>query len=262
MEAESDQFATWSGELYFELHRGTYTTHAEVKRANRELELLLREAELWCSVRPDPWANYPAAELDVAWKELLTHQFHDILPGTSINWVYADTAAAHARVREVASAAVDRALAALAATVDTDGTEQPILLFNAAPADRQEVVVIDGGAAVVAVVGPDGEAGAVQRLHDGRAAFVASLPALGYARYDLRTGGGWFNDPRDVVEAGDGFVDNGVLRVGWDGDGVLTSVFGREAGRELVARGQRLHVLQLLDGRPNRWAAWDCRLFT
>ena len=84
---EADDLPVWVGELYLEAHRATLTTHAEVKLANRRAEEALRAAELWSVAasldrRPD---------LDRAWKLLLLHQFHDILPGSSIHWVYEDT---------------------------------------------------------------------------------------------------------------------------------------------------------------------------
>ncbi|HEY8839171.1 MAG TPA: alpha-mannosidase, partial [Candidatus Dormibacteraeota bacterium] len=81
---ESHDLTTWVGELYFELHRGTYTSQARTKLLNRRAEHALREAEMW-SVAAG--RDYPAKELDSAWKTLLTNQFHDILPGSSIDWV-------------------------------------------------------------------------------------------------------------------------------------------------------------------------------
>jgi alpha-mannosidase len=103
-DVDADELAVWAGELYLEYHRGTYTTSAMSKRENRTLELLLREAELWSSVsgRGGGWASYPAVDLDQAWKDLLLLQFHDVLPGTSIHWVYEDSAEIYARVRAVA----------------------------------------------------------------------------------------------------------------------------------------------------------------
>ncbi|HKW07698.1 MAG TPA: alpha-mannosidase [Candidatus Dormibacteraeota bacterium] len=84
--AMAHDVATVSGELYFELHRGTYTTQARTKWWNRRAQTVLREAEMW-SVAAGIDAR---KDLDVAWKTLLLNQFHDILPGSSIDWVYED----------------------------------------------------------------------------------------------------------------------------------------------------------------------------
>ena len=138
-EAESDlttagdDAGAWVGELYLEFHRGTYTTSAMSKRENRSLELLLREAELWCATAG---STYPAASLDVAWKDLLLLQFHDVLPGTSISWVYDDSRRIYGEVRTAAQAAVDMGAAALLDDVDTTGMRDPVALLNAAPVEQ------------------------------------------------------------------------------------------------------------------------------
>jgi alpha-mannosidase len=87
LEAEPAERPVVVGELYFEYHRGVYTTQAFVKRGNRKSELGLRDAEFLATVRG---GGYPRAELDRLWKLLLLQQFHDILPGSSITLVYDD----------------------------------------------------------------------------------------------------------------------------------------------------------------------------
>ena len=90
-EAEYVDAPVWRGELYFEMHRGTYTSQARTKWGNRRGELALRELEVWTALDPEP----PLADLERLWKTLLLHQFHDIIPGSSIAWVHDDTEAAH-----------------------------------------------------------------------------------------------------------------------------------------------------------------------
>ena len=87
--AEIPHPAVWVGELYLELHRGTLTSQHATKALHRWAEHALVEAELWAatdSVRTG--AAYPKAELDRLWESVLLHEFHDILPGTSIAWVH------------------------------------------------------------------------------------------------------------------------------------------------------------------------------
>jgi alpha-mannosidase len=84
---EDGEHPVVAGELYFEYHRGTYTTQAFVKRGNRRAEQGLHDAELLAVARG---GAYPRAELDRLWKLLLLQQFHDILPGSSIRLVYED----------------------------------------------------------------------------------------------------------------------------------------------------------------------------
>lgn len=133
----------WAGELYLELHRGTYTSQAKTKQGNRHSESLLREAELWAAtaaVRSSTYV-YPYEELEELWKTVLLHQFHDILPGSSIAWVHREARETYARVRAGLDRVIDGAQAALAG--DGDRT----VVFNGAPHARGGVPA--GGAAAV-----------------------------------------------------------------------------------------------------------------
>jgi alpha-mannosidase len=109
-EARGDEVPRWVGELYFEMHRGTFTSQADAKRGNRVGERLLRDAELWSALTL-PAGRWPRAELERLWRTLLTLQFHDILPGSSIAWVYEETRRGHAEVAAGAQALSDAALA-------------------------------------------------------------------------------------------------------------------------------------------------------
>ena len=89
----------WAGELYLEIHRGTYTSQAAIKQGNRRSEHLLREAELWSATAAvRGLLDYPSEELERLWKTVLLHQFHDILPGSSIAWVHREARATYAAV--------------------------------------------------------------------------------------------------------------------------------------------------------------------
>ena len=118
--AEAHDLAVERGELYFELHRGTYTTQARVKRLNRRAQDALREAEMWSVAA----GQYPREELDTSWKTLLLNQFHDILPGSSIDWVYADAEHDLAGVVGVAETMATDAIARIA------GDGERIAVFN------------------------------------------------------------------------------------------------------------------------------------
>ena len=96
----------WYGELYLELHRGTLTSQAAMKRGNRRSEHLLRAAELWAATAAVAGrGGVSVRRLRAAWRTVLLHQFHDILPGSSIGWVHREarqtyeTLAADARMR-------------------------------------------------------------------------------------------------------------------------------------------------------------------
>ena len=118
----------WVGELYLELHRATYTSQAKMKQGNRRSEHLLREAELWCAAASIyRGLDYPHETLDRIWKTVLLHQFHDILPGSSIAWVHREARETYAAIQAELESLIAKALGALAGEGDTE------LVFNAAP---------------------------------------------------------------------------------------------------------------------------------
>ena len=113
-EAEYTNLPVWVGEMYLEMHRGTYTSQAKTKRGNRRSEHLLREAELWCAtaaVRTAGEFAYPAAELKRLWQLVLLQQFHDILPGSSIAWVHQDAERNYEAIAEALEAIISRSRA-------------------------------------------------------------------------------------------------------------------------------------------------------
>lgn len=164
-EAEYANPAVWVGELYLELHRATLTSQAKTKQGNRRSEHLLREAELWAAtaaVRTD--FEYPAADLDRLWKTVLLHQFHDILPGSSIAWVHREAEATYTRVAAELSAIIERAQWALG------GERSGSHVFNPAPHAWRGV--------------PAGGAGPVV---PGRGATVTERPDGGFVLANDRT---------------------------------------------------------------------------
>ncbi|WP_130178449.1 glycoside hydrolase family 38 C-terminal domain-containing protein [Cryobacterium sp. SO1] len=128
-EASYPQPPVWSGELYLEFHRGTYTSQAKTKSGNRRSEHLLREAELWATAATlRTGAAYPHERIEAAWQTVLLNQFHDILPGSSIAWVHQVAEASYAAVRGELEDVISQALAALAGP---DAAEP--VVFNASP---------------------------------------------------------------------------------------------------------------------------------
>ena len=119
--AESHDLTTSAGELYFELHRGTYTSQSRTKRLNRQAQQALKEAEMWSVAAGES----PQGELDALWKSLLLNQFHDILPGSSIDWVYEEAERDLSRVADDANSIADVAVKSIA------GAGERYAIFNA-----------------------------------------------------------------------------------------------------------------------------------
>ncbi|MFF4301627.1 alpha-mannosidase [Streptomyces sp. NPDC001601] len=145
-EAEYPDPPVWVGELYLELHRATLTSQAQTKRGNRRSEHLLREAELWAATAAVRTGfPYPYEELDRIWKTVLLHQFHDILPGSSIAWVHREARETYVRLAGELEDVIGAAQRALAG----EGTRE--LVFNSAPHARRGVPA--GSASAQAVQG-------------------------------------------------------------------------------------------------------------
>ncbi|MFB7882742.1 alpha-mannosidase [Microbacterium sp. NPDC056057] len=141
-EAEYPDAPVWSGEMYLELHRGTYTSQARTKRGNRRSEQLLHEAELWATTAAVcAGVPYPADELRRIWERVLLLQFHDILPGSSIAWVHREAERDYAAIASELTAVIERSLTALVGDGDVE------LVANALPTAVDGVPALGIGAA-------------------------------------------------------------------------------------------------------------------
>ncbi|MGH9299386.1 MAG: alpha-mannosidase, partial [Acidimicrobiales bacterium] len=275
----------WVGELYLERHRGVQTTQARSKLGNRRCENLLREAELWTAAAFDgEEADEAAALLERAWQTVLLHQFHDILPGSSIHWVHDDSRRAYADVEDLLGGLIARSIARLAgrpsrfadsapadstptgealapevATGDELGT---VVLFNAATDDRRGIVELDlddlglSGEPTTAV-SQHGEELAVQQTSGSRLILCAAAPGSGWSSYKLKR-----TRRADQGEPAARALDvrtltNGLVTLAMDENGFVTSLFDHMHEREAIARGQRANAFQLHRDLPNDADAWD-----
>lgn len=248
-----DEFPVWDGELYYENHRGTYTSQAFVKKNNRRGEFMLRSAETAaCAAEIMRGVDYPAEEIESIWKILLVNQFHDILPGSSIHEVYENTRMEYAQMNERGEkllADADHVLFPV-----NDGKKITVVnCLNFANTGRVEIPVSDG---IYGAVAPDGKA-AVSAVNEKDGArllsFIAeSVPSVGFASYmltDKKYGG------EKRVKAEKTLLENEILKAVLDENGELVSVFDKENGREvLCGKGNALTVYQ---DKPIHESAWN-----
>lgn len=199
---------------------------------------------------------YPYDALDRLWKTVLLHQFHDILPGSSIAWVHREARDTYAAVAAELTGITGTALGALGAAgapgaleaAETAAAGVPVV-FNASPYDRDEIVTLPAA-------GPGSGPGT-----GGPTEVAVHVPALGSAA--VRPGGEDSATPppapvqADSDAGGTVTLDNGLLRVAVDADGLLASVRDLHAGREVLAPGARGNLLQLHPDHPNKYDAWD-----
>jgi alpha-mannosidase len=263
----------WSGEMYFERHRGVQTTQARGKLGNRRCENLLREAELWAALGlAEAAATSGASRLEHAWRTLLLHQFHDILPGSSIHWVHDDALAAHADVAAIASEVIGEATGAMAAGVGLpreppDGYLGSVLVLNPATGERREVASVDIAAADMlevpaAAVDAEGRVRPVQDAGNGIVRVPVQVAGSGWGRLDFVAGTPTGVAIEHPVEVSARRLSNGLVSLTLDEDGLVTSLDDLVTGREILEAGLRGNLFQLHHDLPSHFDAWDVDLHT
>ncbi|NLD26533.1 MAG: alpha-mannosidase [Acholeplasmataceae bacterium] len=100
LNTKRENLPRYHGELYLEKHQGTYTTQGRNKYYNRKIEYALQDLEALAAFAHTKGYSYPQEELDRWWKEILLYQFHDIIPGSSINRVYEESRARYQIILE------------------------------------------------------------------------------------------------------------------------------------------------------------------
>lgn len=243
---------TYVGELYFSAHRGTYTAQAAIKQWNRKNELALREMELWASAAVWEGWTYPLERADALWKRLLLHQFHDILPGSSIARVYQEAERAHEEIFQGAEAIRTSALDAL---TGRSPEENAVTVFNSLSFPRRALVSLPEAFAEGACLA-DGTPVPAARTEEGVKALV-DLPSCGAVSLRPGTGVPPEAAPAATVRKTEaGFVlENGQVRALVDGRGEVVSFVLKESGREFAAAPMnRFHLYKDV---PRRFDAWD-----
>lgn len=242
----------WEGELYFEYHRGTLTSMARNKRANRKSELGLMDLEL-LSVLAAPDVAYPQEALDAMWKVVLLNQFHDILPGSSIHEVYEVTKEEYARLAEQLTAMTTACRKAIA------GSGEAVTIFNTTGRTRDDIVNL-GDLAGSVLMDSDGVVYPIQRTKDGSIAFVQNLPSKGYKSFTV-------SDTASVVArapftlVGERQLETPFYTVTLDEQGLFTSIYDKENDREVVQQGQRANLLRMYEDKPIYFDNWDIDIY-
>jgi len=220
IEKNADQYRDWHGELYFERHQGTYTSMAKQKKWNRTLEQDLHTLEWLSSLG----GTYPRDWLYEAWQDVMLYQFHDCLPGSAIDRVYAQTQARYAQLHLEALHRIEEQKQFLAAGLNADGMEKPVAVFNPAPVDRTEYLERDGRELPV------------------------SVPAYGIAVVDLGKA-----QPITRTDRQGRILENDWIRLSFCVDGTVDSLYDKCAERELLPAGQRGNRLVCFPDENTHW---------
>lgn len=254
----------WDGELYLEYHRGTYTSQANNKRANRKSEILYHDAE-WMSALADVLMGqnqYP--DLSKGWKLILLNQFHDVLPGSSIRQVYEDSAEEYQQVADIGIQAFERAQQTILGNIRAE--HDSVVVFNSLSWPRNEVIELPWSAELAGkTLAAEGDQPLlIQLVEDGNAGQsvlveAVNIPSCGYRAYPLvkveRQKG-----TNEIVITPD-LLENRYYRIRLNERGQMTSLFDKENRREVLASGERGNVFQAFEDRPMAFDAWDIDAF-
>ena len=263
MATYGDKLGTWDGELYFELHRGTYTTQAAMKRWNRRAEEAFRAAEMllaaaYLACPPSCGENgctcgagYPAEQMLDLWKRLLINQFHDIIPGSSIHRIYAEQVP---RVQKVVERL--KALQQTAALRLLEKAGDAVTFFNPSSTPYAGVVALPEG--WTGARDADGELLLCQTERCGAVSALVDVPPQSFATFRRADGE---NLPVTVDPAGEDeaiVLENDRVRYVFDRATMqMTECFDKESGRALVTAAEPANRLETFEDIPHCYDAWD-----
>ncbi|WP_309120469.1 alpha-mannosidase [Paenibacillus sp.] len=260
-----EDLPVWDGELYLEYHRGTYTSQAWLKRANRQAERLYHAAE-WLNVYADALTGsnaYPQASLNEGWEMLLLNQFHDILPGSSIRQVYEDARKDFIEIERRGTDALRAAESRIASLLRADAAG--LVVWNALGWERGGLLELDWtpeleGAAL------EGAAVSQPSTRDGRKTVLlkaAPVPSLGYKAMALvpaETGSG-SGDGAAAIRVTRDSLENAFYAIRLNDRGQIASIYDKRGRREVIAEGQLGNALQAFEDKPINFDAWDIDVY-
>ena len=250
---------TWDGELYLEYHRGTYTSQAYNKKMNRYLENYYRNVEWLTAMDAINKGDIKEAkqdELTEGWKIILTHQFHDIIPGSSINEVYKDSHVNYEKAEAIAKAIEQSVFTNIIGAEESTWTV--INNTNWGRSDYAHIVTEAKGQFV-------DEAGNVlkaQETHNGYVVYVDNIPAMGWKVIKLvdNTLNSVENNT-NVFTFADGIIETPFYHVELNEAGHMTSLVDKKADRQVLAKGAKANVIQMFEDKPLAHEAWDIDIY-
>ena len=273
----TDQYVhTWDGELYLEYHRGTYTSQGYNKRMNRRMELLYRRTE-WLTVMDaisqGNFAKAQQEELTKGWKHLLTNQFHDIIPGSSIHEVYEDCRKDYQFIEQTARSTEQQALTNLLAPKENTYT-----VINASGWMKDETVAVANEVPGI-YRDADGNELISQKEHGVTYVHVRNVPAMGTKTIVFEAAGQQTEAAEQCEAAGQqteaaeqekktaAFIVNGreietpYYRITLNQYGQIAKLYDKTYSRDVLPKGERANVLQVFEDKPLDNDAWDIDIF-
>ena len=265
---QADSLPAWNSDLYLEKHRGTFTTHGWIKKANRLAERHLYESELLSVLavvhgtqkRSRP---YPRTELELSWKKLLQNQFHDTVTGTSISDSLDEARSRYDEIAETTASIMRRSLGGLTQRTQKSNKEFRVCLFNTLGWQRNEYIEVDvkSTAKSFSVVDEEGKKVEYQIISNPKGVtrllcYVENIPAFSFyslvvtpAAQEMTETGRW--------EISSKHIETPLFRLRIDARGFFSSLYDKTLKKELIEKGKRGNFFQAFKDTPEQWDAWD-----
>ncbi len=245
---------TWKNELYLEFHRGTYTSISDIKYFNRKSEILLTQAEKYnCLSGLFEKKNYDK-DFNKAWKKVIFNQFHDILPGSSIQAVYSDAKKDYAGILKTGLKILNNSIQIINKNINTSivKTGIPITVYNPLSWKRTDVVILklsDKGKKNYSVYDLNGKEIVSQTVMKNRFAkeilFIAeNVPPLGYKTYILKKEKSKFAGTSLKIKVNE--IQNQFFIIELDdSSGWIKQIVDRRNGKNILTdEGNKLELLE------------------
>lgn len=239
---------TWDGELYLEYHRGTYTSQAYNKKTNRHLENKLAQTEWLSSLAYILGGNYAQQDIHDSWECVLLHQFHDIIPGSSIHEVYADSHINYGVAEERTDRVREEALHTL-----TKEQEHTYTVYTTNSYGGKELVLLpETGEGVFR--DQKGQVLPAQKTEEGYQVLVDVEP---FAGVTVVFEPGTVEGEASVFTCTEQGLETPYYKISWNAEGQLTQLFDKEADRSVLKEGELGNVLEIYEDKPINFDAWD-----
>ncbi len=271
------QVPVWRNELYFEYHRGVFTTQAETKKRIRTTEELLLNAEKFSAFSTLYGRAYPTSDFDRSWKDMLFDDFHDIFPGSGIAVNYLDAKRNLEDVQRVGRGVLNGSLDEIASNIHLGGEGVPVVVFNSLSWPRNELIEsevrLPEPTSAVEVVDASGKRVTSQLISADRATRMVrvlmkvSVPSLGYATYYVIPRSKAVETAAEVKASGD-TLENEFVRLKVDPKtGCMSSLFDKRTNTETLAPSETDsggpkdsicgNLLQTFHDLPKEYDAWN-----
>ena len=248
---------TWDGELYLEYHRGTYTSHAYNKKMNRKLEYYYRETEwltAWAAALNGNLSVDNQERLTKGWKILLTNQFHDIIPGSSIKEVYDDCVEDYKKAYNIADNIWEEAKNAFITF-----SENQYTIVNNSNFKRTECALIPYEGRRGLFRDESGSVLKVQLDNDMWKVEVKDIPPMGFSNIQFEEG--MVEAEKSCLKITKNCLETPYYSIILNEYGQIISLYDKEYKRQVIKEGEKANVLQMFEDKPMGNDAWDIDIY-